>query len=86
MIFAHASGIVDTFSSVQPSAFMDTIGVGPSEWMYPWSDTKAYAAAWLPADVIATSAPEPPATVTERFVVGEEELTDSGSYEASIAR
>ena len=41
MMFAQASGMVETLSWVHPSALMGTMGVGPSEWMYPWSDTKA---------------------------------------------
>ena len=41
MMFAQASGITETLSWVHPSALMGTMGFGPSEWMYPWSDTKA---------------------------------------------
>ena len=39
--FAHVSGIAATSSCFHPRAFIDTVGVAPSEWMYPWSDTKA---------------------------------------------
>ena len=39
--FAHVSGIAATSSCFHPRAFIDTVGVAPSEWMYPWSETKA---------------------------------------------